>query len=157
MTIFCFFSGPATPLECKTGEWGEWIADFGLANIITNPKKSNLGNTDIENADIENITWVEYGYEDYDNYTSEPYEYEYEINSFDFPPVVTNCSCARNNTQYEKQTRRIKIINEGSIGGTPCVNTSQTRDCKCPNYGKLSRFSNDRRTKGMSYFSLSDV
>ena len=37
------------------------------------------------------------------------------------------------------------------------MNTSQTRDCKCPDYGKLSRLSNDMCKKGKSSLSLSDV
>ena len=105
-----------------------------------------LNDTEVEKIEklMNDTESVEYTYEDYENYTIEDYgQYDFMDNkNFEFPPIVTNCNCTRKDIQYEQQTRRRVIINEGSIGGKPCLFTTETQDCECPDWGKFYQFPN---------------
>ena len=123
--------GPKDPLECKFGAWGEWMPDFTSSRAYINPDPQIHDTVEVdfvEYGSTSNITYVPY--EDYE------YDSEYNVDEFEFAPIITHCTCARKDIQYEQQSRRNEIIKEGSIGGTPCLFSRQTRDCKCPDYGK---------------------
>ena len=132
MILINLYSGPETPLECKMGPWGEWMPDFTSSRAYINPDPQYVS------QDMAEVEFVEYGSTDNDSYTYEDYEYdsEYNVEEWGFPPILTNCTCVRKDIQYEQQSRRNEIVIEGSIGGTPCLFSRQTRDCKCPDYGK---------------------
>lgn len=85
--------------------------------------------------DTESSGGLEY-YGDYDNYTDSNDSYsEYYLTDSDFSSLVENCTCNNIHNHYEQQTRTKSISKEGTIGGIPCTNIRETRNCKCPHGG----------------------
>ena len=65
------------------------------------------------------------------------YGYEYDDDYYDqqatLPPVVTNCICTNASGEVELQFRQRHISREGTIGGTACSSSFETRQCDCKN------------------------
>ena len=132
--------GPQEPIDCKTGNWGNWIADVQGSIYYEKSKYDELGNSNKSMIETDNLDeYPEYEpYEDYDNYNGTDEEYEnysdYILDSFDFPPIV-NCTCFRTDIQRELQYRKKEVTREGTIGGVPCGTIKESRNCMCLNYG----------------------
>ena len=121
-----FALGPQKALECETEEWGDWIE----SNHFSSPVY----------YDTESSDGLEY-YQDYDNYTASNDSYsEYYLTDSDFSSLVENCTCNNRYNHYELQTRTKSIAKEGTIGGVPCANIRETRNCKCPDAGNIFHF-----------------
>ena len=87
--------------------------------------------------DTESSGGLEY-YGDYDNYTDSNDSYsEYYLTDSDFSSLVENCTCNNIHNHYEQQYRTKSITKEGTIGGIPCANIRETRNCKCPDIGNI--------------------
>ena len=127
--------GPDAPIDCETGNWGNWMADIQTLASHYYPGSSNetvfKTNNLTEYPDYQEN-------EEYGNYTESDEEYDddygYQLDIFEAPPKV-NCTCFRTDIEHEEQYRDKEVIKEGTIGGVPCGSIKETRRCKCLNYG----------------------